>query len=161
MVEGEAVVVDLPNGKTLFALLTGSDGDVDYGARIADRSGLWGAGVNWPEGKPMELWPAAPKTEKLIDTSAIPMLVTFKDIKDSASVIKINPDDLVAGFGAGYKLKAITIQVTDEAVTTGIDKRLGWLGPYPEPSLNPNHGPTDYSPAAMIKHGAFRRGNYK
>lgn len=32
------------------------------------------------------------------------------------------------GPAIGYRLKAVTVQVKDEQVTTGIKKRLGWLG---------------------------------
>jgi hypothetical protein len=52
------------------------------------------------------------------------MLVTFKDIADPTSVVLVDPDDLAASFGAGYRLKAITVQVTDKPVTVGIEKRL-------------------------------------
>jgi hypothetical protein len=89
------------------------------------------------------------------------MLVTFGDIKDPKSVKRVDPDDLSASFGAGVKLKAITVEITDDAVTTGIGGRLGWLGEYPEPSLKSNHSPTDYSLAATIKHGDFRQGATK
>lgn len=87
-----------------------------------------------------------------------PYLVTFKDIADPTSVVRVDPDDLAASFGAGYRLKAITVQVTDEPVTVGIAERLAWLSKYPEPSLNPQHSPTDHSVATKIKHGDFRRG---
>jgi hypothetical protein len=50
--------------------------------------------------------------------------VTFGDIKDPTSVARVDPDDLAASFGAGVKLKAITVEITDDAVTTGIEKRL-------------------------------------
>jgi hypothetical protein len=135
--QGEAVAVDLPEGKTIFALLTGPDGDVDYAARIAVRSGLWSIQKPWPPAKTMELWPDAPDTQKLERNSAIPMLVTFKEIADPTSVQRVDPYDLAASFGAGYRLKAITVQVTDEAVTVGIQKRLGWL--------NTHSGSLDYS----------------
>jgi hypothetical protein len=157
-VRGEAIIVDLPNGRTLFALLTGANGDVDYANTILTRAGLWdGSASDGPE----ELWPQAPATQGLKNTSPLPMLVTFRDIKDPTSVERVNPDDLVASFGKGYKLKTITVQVTDAPVTTGIQKRLAWLSVHPESSLDPKHSPTDYSPAATIKHGAFRQGTKK
>ncbi|MGB7418161.1 MAG: hypothetical protein WA918_03180, partial [Erythrobacter sp.] len=33
-----------------------------------------------------------------------------------------------ATFGEGTSLKRITVKLTDDPVTTGIDERLGWLG---------------------------------
>ena len=57
-----------------------------------------------------------------------PMLVRFGDIADPASVALVHPDDLAASFGEGVKLRRITVELTDDPVTTGIEKRLGWLG---------------------------------
>lgn len=89
-----------------------------------------------------------------------PYLVTFKDIADPTSVVRVDPDDLAASFGAGYRLKAITVQVTDEPVTVGIVKKLGWLGKHPEPRLQdiPPGGTTTPTFAQSIEHGDFRRG---
>lgn len=60
--------------------------------------------------------------------SAYPMLVTFTDLSDPTSVAEVDPDDLAATFGKGVRLKRITVQITDDPVTTGIEERLGWLG---------------------------------
>ncbi|NMW31962.1 hypothetical protein HKD42_07810, partial [Altererythrobacter sp. RZ02] len=59
--------------------------------------------------------------------SAYPMLVTFGDLSDPTSVAQVDPDDLAASFGTGTTLKRITVQMTDDPVTTGIEQRLGWL----------------------------------
>lgn len=57
-----------------------------------------------------------------------PMLVTFGDIADPASVTLVDPGDLAASFGPGVKLKAVTLDVTDEPVTLGrVEGVLGWL----------------------------------
>ncbi len=123
---GEAVAVDLPNGATLFTLLkTGANqGDmaslsmaafdplfnndiVESVERISKRRGV-----------------DIPATVK---RSNYPMLVRFRDIKNPASVEAVDPDNLATSFGPGYRLKSLTVQVTDEAVTVGIEKRLEWL----------------------------------
>ncbi len=91
--------------------------------------------------------------------TAYPILVTFADMADPKSVTKIDPDNMAARFGKGVKLKRITVERTDDDVTNGIERRLGWLGEYPEPSLNPKHGPDDWSLAATIKQGDFKRRN--
>ena len=56
-----------------------------------------------------------------------PMLVTFTDIDDPKSVQRVDPANLAASFGPGIRLKRITVEVTDDDVTTGIEKRLRWL----------------------------------
>ena len=138
--KGEAVAVDLPQGKTLFALLTRpgeSDGGGSY-AFSAFPSNLQHAGD--PGGDITEL---AAKTGTAIlprhvdspvehhaesdPPSAYPMMVTFKNIKDPTTLLAVNPDHLDATFGPGVKLRRITVTMTDAAVTTGIEKRLGWL----------------------------------
>ena len=59
--------------------------------------------------------------------SAYPMLVRFGDIKDPKGVALVDPDDLEKSLGPGVTLRRITVQITADPVTTGIEKRLGWL----------------------------------
>jgi hypothetical protein len=137
---GEAVAVDLPDGKTLFVLLR-SGSNTDWAAGAFPQASAAANGERFDDGgpKPKEYvsrvksddreypvrrWIEFPNGTR---DDAYPMLVTFTDIKDPTSVALVNPGDLSSSFGAGYRLKAITVQVTDEAVTTGIEKRLGWL----------------------------------
>lgn len=120
---GEAVAIDLPRGRTLFALLMGRDGYEDYAdngisaiLRVMDRD-------VGPKGGPHELWPMVPVIREPI-TDPISALVTFRDMRDSRSIELVDPDDLAKSFGPGYRLKSITIEVTDEPVTSAIGKRL-------------------------------------
>jgi hypothetical protein len=39
-------------------------------------------------------------------------------------VQRVDPANLAASFGPGIRLKRITVEVTDDDVTTGIEKRL-------------------------------------
>ena len=139
--KGEAVAVDLDNGQTLFTLLkTGAlQGDmaslsmsaldtafkydiVESAARIVNREGI-----------------RSPAEVKQRD---YPMLVTFKDLRDPKSVQQVDPDKLASSFGPGYALKSITVQVTDEPVTTGIEKRLASIGVKPDHGLDQTYGVT-------------------
>lgn len=136
--EGEAVVVNLPDHRQLFALLT-------YNAYLAvkafsdvisrkDRqsSDQWTI-VTAQKGKVREL---APKD--------YPLLVTFTDITDSTTVQQVDPDNLAATFGPGVSLKRITLEINDEPVTEGkIERLLGWLCPLLEHGarLNGKTGP--------------------
>ncbi len=70
-----------------------------------------------------------PKDPKPTDPpSFYPMLVRFTDIVDPKSVARVNPDDLSASFGKGVKLSRITVERTNDAVTTGIEERLAKIG---------------------------------
>src|SRR3546814_97550 len=78
-----------------------------------------------------------------------PMLVSFGDLGNPKSVGAVNPD--MVG------VRRITLQVTDDPVTTGIEKRLGWLGAYPESRLDGVYrGDTGMPLARRLSNGDFR-----
>jgi len=64
------------------------------------------------------------------------MMVTFGDLADPTSVAEVDPDYLAATFGEGVKLKRVTVELTDDPVTTGIEARLGWLPGYYDKMLD-------------------------
>jgi hypothetical protein len=70
------------------------------------------------------------------------MLVTFGDEADPTSVAEVDPDDLAATFGEGVRLKRITVELTDDPVTSGIEARLAWMNAYRGKWVN--GGPTSY-----------------
>lgn len=125
-VKGEAVAVDMPDGQTLFALLKTNakhndmvglsmtaldpafkNDIVESAARISSEDGI--------------------RSPAKVSPSDYPLLVTFRDIRDPKSIERVDPANLASSFGNGVVLKRITVEVTDEDVTTGIETRLGWL----------------------------------
>ena len=170
---GEAVAIDLPNGKTLFALLQSESGNVD-------------APADWPVRSFVDILdPQAdfvvdvqqlsrtassgavrplPKTEHVLpnggqDIPALPLLVTFKDLNDPNSVKRVDPEDLVASFGTGYRLKSITAQISGGPVTTGIEKKLGWLPKYYDKMLDGDPLNRSTELANNLSLGAFSANN--
>jgi len=168
-IKGEAVAVDLPGGKTLFALLR-SDNDIEWASKVMQMLAPEVAGEEGDEkfdnvllikGK-VEVPRTFPAVAWIPERSAYPMMVTFGDLADPTSVAQVDPDDLAATFGEGVKLKRITVELTDDAVTTGIEKRLGWLSDYPEPRLDPDYrGFTDPNLSQSLWHGDFRKKDSK
>ena len=119
--QGEAVAVEVAPGKFLFALLTGPLGPEHmgwvarrlFGAKAADDY----AAIRAARGKgPADL-----------PTALIPMLVTFKDINDPKTVERVDPNNLAEAFGQGVRLARASIEITNDPVTTGIEKKIGWL----------------------------------
>jgi hypothetical protein len=144
---GEAVAVDVPiipakgapkdavpQTKTLFALLRGggknasSDGN-SYYANLFRDAYVQKASVTVTPPK-LTPWLRDNKPKVILPKPLYPLLVTFKDITDPKTVEQVDPDALDKQFGKGVTLKSITVAVTDEPVTTGIEKRLGWLPEY-------------------------------
>lgn len=115
---GEAVVVEVAPGRYLFALMKGA-GTTEYMGSVA------AASISGREGRVIDgalFGEVEGKRGRAAGVIAVPegqypMLVTFGDIADPASVRLVDPTDLTASFGPGVRLKAVTLEVTDEAVT--------------------------------------------
>ena len=133
--KGEAVYVDLGEGARPLVAAMGP---------YRPQKG----GFRWGEGKPdidglLRLYGEPAKSEEtLIDrmrrlarmrgprvltASDLPDLVTFADVNEPKSVLRVDPHDLPAALGPEVKWNSITIAITNELVTTGIEKKLPWL----------------------------------
>jgi hypothetical protein len=136
-VHGEATVVDLGDGKYLFALIGGAE-------RLALRVFHEGRFPQDTDGlAPIIRTVAAQKrgTARRVSPEAMPLLVTFADIADPRTVARVDPDDLAATFGPGYVLKSVTLKITGEPVTEGeVERVLPWLETVgrERPTLIPN-----------------------
>jgi hypothetical protein len=118
---GEAVVVEVTPGRYLFALLKSAD-TTEYMGSVA------AASISGREGRVIdadlfdEVRDQRDRAAGVISLPdyQYPMLVTFADIADPASVQLVDPKNLAASFGPGVRLKAVTLEVTDEAQTEGV-----------------------------------------
>ncbi len=136
---GEAVAVDLPGNQTLFVLLRSQSnpdwvGSLHSYSKIDDSNGITDDTIEAREAynrrvaADRRVWPIARRRKTAVeDSDNYPLFVRFRDIADPKSVEQVDPDDLAKSFGPGVKLKSLTVQMTDEPVTSGIEKRLGWL----------------------------------
>lgn len=124
-VRGEAVIVDIAPGKALFALLTGADGDYEFGGRGVHS--IFKELTSGHLGDAIELWPKKPVTRRPIIANPMPMLVRFQDADDPKSLEILTPDTIASAFGAGVSLRRIAIQRVEEPLTEGISKRFAWL----------------------------------
>ena len=70
----------------------------------------------------------------------LPDLVTFADINDPKSVIEVNPGDLQT-LGPDITWNEITLESTDEPLTTGIVQKLPWIPAYFEKNLRLDGAP--------------------
>lgn len=117
---GEATVVELSEGKYIFALLNNpislakntfkylvlTEKEVKSGKQYNRKYQyfkFW-----WVR----DIMPVKPK-------SNYPTLITFDDINDPATVKLIDPNDLAATFGKGFALKEMTLEITDKNVEFG------------------------------------------
>ncbi len=136
---GEAVVLEVLPGQYLFALFSSKlDRSrrfglfYQYGLDEVYRRELGLTKGSYKHGTVKERYDLTMRLKGraiTIPKKYYPLLVTFKNINDPASVELVDPDNLAATFGQNIKLKRVTIEITDEPVTRGkVEKVLGWFG---------------------------------
>ena len=136
LTKGDAVLVDLGGGKNLLALLAHIDDkglELDGMNYVALRA-FNAAGRKTTFNEMNRISGTAPVTGALI-----PVLATFTDINDPATMRVVKPDDLEATFGKGFRLRSVIAEavpngfwpldfggVLGEPVTRGIEAKLPW-----------------------------------
>ncbi|MGH9875699.1 MAG: hypothetical protein ACRD9S_24850 [Pyrinomonadaceae bacterium] len=136
-VTGEAVPLDLGQGKVLFATLTkdGSGRNSTPGRLDGALNAEWlpvvifGFKWNWGEESrlPAQIKAAKAAGPKDVPFRSLPTLVRFEDVSDPKSVRLVEPERLNAAFGEGFALTKATLEITNDPPTDGIGKVLGWL----------------------------------
>ena len=154
-VRGEGVAVEILPGRWLFALLGGAGHwvypAIIYPSEPDPMKRSYSHSMQIVKSQPHDLPVALPK-------DAFPSFVTFDDTSKPETVRQVKPEDFAAVFGSGVRLKAVTIELTDAAVTKGAMLAvLDWLGPYPETAILPKINPTDFSFEAKLRQGEFVR----
>jgi len=136
---GEALYLDLGPGKRpLIALLT---------AHLHPKNGIqyW----DWPYGNLFSRLYGRSSKNFMDDIARIarmrepqtilpddlPDLVTFANVNDPNSVIEVDPNNLQATLGENVSWKEITLEMTEEPVTKGIETKLRWLPAYFDKNL--------------------------
>ena len=128
-IRGEAIAVDLGERGILFGLYEQPD-NPDYSYQIMldmfpmpdekyGGGGLTVKGINY--------YSHLQTGKADLPISKLPLLVRFRDIRDPKTVEQVDPRNLTASFGEGVRLGTVTIEPTDDPVTTGIEKRLPWF----------------------------------
>lgn len=121
-VRGEAVFVDLGDGRNVIALLA---------------SGPHGTDVNYPQHVVPLHFKLSYADRELVKfpqlqgrwdlERARPTLVSFTDLNDPMTARVVEPDEFEQVFGPGVRFKRAFIEMTGDAVTRGIERRLPWL----------------------------------
>jgi hypothetical protein len=133
---GDAVFVDLGGGKNLVALMAHTDSTLDLdGMNYLALRAYKAAGRNVSFNEMSRMSGAVPVTGALI-----PLLVTFADVRDPATVRIVSSEPMAASFGNGFRLHDIHAEVVPnglwpldfggplgEPVTRGIETKLPWL----------------------------------
>ncbi|MEA3050478.1 MAG: hypothetical protein QOG84_2314 [Sphingomonadales bacterium] len=125
-IKGEAVAIDLPGGKTLFALLRNRAQGYDAASVYANYAyqPVLPAARDWRQ--TFQALRSQHTPAKLPEEN-YPIFVTFDDPKDATSVRVIDPTDL-SSLGPGLSFGGVEIAITTDPLTTGIKHRLPDFG---------------------------------
>lgn len=131
--EGEAVTVQLPGRGTLFALVKNVEMYPEnlFGDLRRPRPGPPRFSDRVEDLRHIKKMVGASATLDCMNPPWIgvrcPTLVRFRDSNDPKTIEIVDPTNLAASFGTGVSVKSVTVQITNDPVTTGIDKALPWL----------------------------------
>lgn len=128
---GEATVVDLGAGRYLFALIGEDTKQIaaytlhaELGERRADYEALFPKIMSF-------------RGVREVPRDRVPLLVTFDDITDPTTVRRVDPAKLGAVFGPGVSLGKVSLEITNDEITSGkVGALLTWLGSYYDKRLD-------------------------
>lgn len=125
-IEGEAVAVRLPGDQILFAL-TGKPSNLDFAKRLPFEA------FEPVMDAQLEVYPLATNLDRRVEflktarlrtvlsDDNMPHLVRFKNPSDATTLEVVDPNNLPATFGPGHSLRQITIELTEDKVTEGVE----------------------------------------
>lgn len=121
---GEAVFVDLGAGRNIVALLASGSYAEGHGAPVRMVPSHFK--LDLFDDRQLASLPALRGSWELADKD-IPTLVTFSNPSDPGTLRLIRADQLEQTFGPGVHWRGIFIEMTTDAVTSGIESKLPWL----------------------------------
>ena len=164
---GEAVVVDLGQRRKLFAIMD-PDGAYQVIYKMFPPSIKYSDDIE-PVEADCKYYSHLRDAKASLPSARIPefaRLVTFTDLNDPMSVTDVDYRDLTKTFGEGVSIKEVTVEMTDEPITWGIEKLLPWLNDYYNNRLDGNRFGTAMATnqfANSLSSGAFstKENNYE
>ncbi|MDK4715911.1 hypothetical protein [Rhizobium sp. CNPSo 4039] len=117
-VHGQAIPVKFSNGKYVFVLLGVAEQSVRAG------------NMPFQALRPAPLYrkiSELPRVSVSVPPQYVPTVIYFTDIADPRSAILVNGDNISTLVGANVRLMNISVELTDDPVSTGLDQLLPWI----------------------------------
>ncbi|MFZ2719309.1 MAG: hypothetical protein WAZ27_00380 [Minisyncoccia bacterium] len=122
-VAGDAVLIYLGDGRVIVAVhASGPTANEEGPGEVIPRAfGLPGGVDGWRqmEGKVTG--------SVVLQADNLPTFLIFEDIDDPEGARVLAPQDFPETLGTGFVFKQALVELTDEPLTRGIDKRISWL----------------------------------
>lgn len=127
---GESTIVKLPNNKYLVAILNyPAKGHSNYAANIAIRA-ISKTTKNYHEKKEfLSVLASRGISPIALQTKNYPPMISFKNIEDPTSVVKIRPSkNIRTVIDPNIEIKKITLEITFDPITKGnLARHINWL----------------------------------
>ncbi|QHL91623.1 hypothetical protein GVO57_13485 [Sphingomonas changnyeongensis] len=121
---GDVPFVDLPNGITLFALVSGQSGNSGpLHTLIWSQRPLHSLGDPKTAISDLKARPVC----KLVEPKKHPDLIYFSDINNRKSVKRLSSEELKNEFGGVYKIRRAYVCTTSDKPQKSIDKKIPWM----------------------------------
>lgn len=153
-VKGEAVVVDLGQRGVLFGIM-----DIDGSRQLVFES--FPGPIPYSE-EGLKYYSELKDSKIISDPKKYPeyaQLVTFSNLNDPLTVKGVHPEKPDVVFGEGVNIQNMTVEMTEEPITWGIEEKLPWLnnikGGYLHGELTSRKAPLG------LDGGNFKRGDRK
>jgi hypothetical protein len=150
-VTGEALYLDLGQGKNVFVLLNnnGSGRPIKSWDRPLEFSHhaiylpVHVFGFKWDWGDEWSLWKQVRSVEgavpKKVPLTALPTVVNFANTHDPETMTVVDPENLSATIGTGYSLTNASLETVKSGPNTDrVPGLLPWLSIHPEPGVKSN-----------------------
>lgn len=130
--KGEAAFVDLGKGRNVIVLLASEGGkNGDFPKYIVSEHFKMACGVeDLPKYRGLKgRWILDPAT---LRWNQLLTMITFRDLSDPLSAETVHGYEFPKVFGADVQAPTISIEMTSDPVTSGIEQKLPWWhGPFP------------------------------
>jgi hypothetical protein len=162
-VQGEGVFVDLGRGQHLVVTLTDRSPSRTWGRKTGPRDAGHLAELAFEIRYDMDkiagdLAAAYKAGPAELDSARLPLTVRFRDLMDPVTVEEVDPANLAASFGEGFRMLPATVELRVENLNATLDRRLPWLSQYYGKRLDGNRYGTNEATnkfANSLSAGAF------
>jgi len=161
-IKGQALVLDLPRNVTLFVLMESyCPGKSTWGQCKGQYAHLIAVSCDVKRGR-ASFASYVRKFKHLagsceIPEDKLPVMVRFDDEAEQSSARLVAPQQLADVYGEDIRFVSASITITDEAVSTGIEKRLSWFSPPAPVSYRPYIIDENGTKQPFFPRGSFRR----
>ncbi len=120
-INGQATFVDLGGGRNLVALLNPGPSKGKDAVTLLFRA----FNISFSADNAADLKKLS--GERRLEPVNWPAFVTFQDVGEARSIKAVDPSALQDTYGSGARINSVTVSITSDPASRGLEERLPWL----------------------------------